>query len=125
VDSPLFRRSAWNFGHAEFSRLLPALIVNVAVADELLALAVIVALTVVVTVVVVAVKVAVVAPDATVTVFGTVAEVLLLLRFTTYPAVRAADEIVTVPVDEDPPPTEEGFITKDATVGALTVSVPV
>jgi hypothetical protein len=47
--------------------------------------------------------------------------VLLLERRTTYPAVGAAAEIVTVPVEEVPPLTEVGLSTNAVTVGALIV----
>ena len=59
---------------------------------------------------VVTVKVAVVALAATVTLAGTcAAAVLLLKRFTTAPAAGAGPLIVTVPVAEVPPTTDDGL----------------
>jgi len=58
--------------------------------------------------VVVTVKVAVVAPEATVTVAGTVALELLEVRATLTPPAPAAVFKVTVPVDVFPPTTVEG-----------------
>jgi hypothetical protein len=100
-------------------------IVKVAVAEVLFALAVTVAVVLLATAVVVTVKVAVVAPDATVTVPGMVAEVLLLERLTTYPEDGAAEEIVTVPVEEAPPVNDVGLSATAVTVGAPMVKVAV
>ena len=72
-------------------------------------------------------KVALAAPAATVTLEGTVAEVLLLERFTTAPAPGAAPLRVTVPVEEEPPLTLPGLsVTEDSTgeTGCWTVPEP-
>ncbi len=61
------------------------------------------------TVVVVAVKLAVAAPCATVTLPGTVAAMLLLLRVTANPPTGAALVSVTVPCEDVPPATLAGF----------------
>ena len=65
---------------------------------------------VVVTTLVVTVKVAVVEPANTVTLPGVWAAELLSDRVTTTPPEGAGPFSVTVPVDETPPATEEGFI---------------
>jgi hypothetical protein len=62
-------------------------------------------------------KVALVAPAATVTLDGTVAEPLLLERFTTAPPVGAAPLRVTVPVEGDPPVTLPGLSVIEVRVG--------
>ena len=54
-------------------------------------------------------NVALVDPAPTVTVDGTVAEVLLLERFTVAPPLGAAPLRVTVPVEEEPPFTLPGL----------------
>ena len=54
-------------------------------------------------------NVALVDPAATVTLDGTVAEVLLLERFTVAPPLGAAPLRVTVPVEEEPPFTLPGL----------------
>jgi len=69
--------------------------------------------------VVVTVNVAVVAPDATVTLAGTVAAALLLDSDTVAPLVGAAPLNVTVPVDEVPPVTEVGLSATDESVGPV------
>lgn len=72
-------------------------------------------------------KVALVAPAATVTLDGTVAEGLLLVRFTMAPPVGAAPLRVTVPVEGDPPVTVPGLsVTEDSTgdTGSGTVPEP-
>jgi hypothetical protein len=72
------------------------------------------------------VKLAVVAFAATVTLAGTVAaEVLLLLRLTVVPPAAAGPVRVTVPVDEAPPGTEEGFTLRAFSSGDVTVRPPV
>ena len=65
------------------------------------------------------VKVAVVAPEATVAVAGTVAVVLFEERFTTTPAVGAFSAIVTVPVTEVPPETDELLSVRDVGCGIV------
>jgi len=102
-----------------------AVIVSVAVALVLFAVAVIVAVVFVATAVVVTVNVAVVAPAATVTEAGTVADVELLVSETLSPPVGAAELIVTVPAEDDPPATEAGLRLSEDTVGAVIVSVAV
>jgi hypothetical protein len=68
-------------------------------------------------------NVAVVAPEATVTLAGTVAtEVLLLLIVTRAPPPGAGPFSVTVPVDELPPTTEFGLNVTEVTWGGVTVS---
>ena len=75
------------------------------------------------TAVVVTVKVAVVLPAATVTLAGTVAEVLLLDKETEMPPVGAAAFRVTVPVEGLPPVTEVGLSdTADSEGTAVMVS---
>jgi hypothetical protein len=76
-----------------------------------------------VTAVVVTVNVAVVLPAATVTVAGTVAEVLLLDKATEIPPVDEAALKVTVPVEELPPVTLVGLSdTDDKALAGVTVS---
>jgi len=70
---------------------------------------------------VVAENVAEVAPAAIVTDAGTVTAALFEARLTTSPPVGAADEIVTVPVELDPPRTVDGAMPTVATVGPVTV----
>lgn len=100
------------------------LIVRVAVFVTAAAVAVIVAVVTVPTATVVTVKVAVVAPCATVTLAGTVAVPLLLVRFTAKPPVCAGAARVTVPVDEVPPAREAGLNATEtsASVTGLMVS---
>jgi len=60
-------------------------------------------------------NVALVAPAATVTLDGTVAEALLLERFTMAPPLGAAPLRATVPVEEEPPFTLPGLsVTEDS-----------
>jgi hypothetical protein len=66
----------------------------------------------VVTALVFTVKVALLAPAATVTLAGTVAEDALLERYTVAP-LAAGPLRVTVPVDEDPPVTLVGLTPTD------------
>jgi hypothetical protein len=73
--------------------------------------------------VVVTVNVALVAPAATVTLAGTLAETLLSCNVTTTPPVGAAPVSLTVAVELVPPTTEVGLRLKDVTVGGFTVSV--
>jgi hypothetical protein len=70
------------------------------------------------TAVVVTANVAVVAPAATVTLAGTVADALLLERVTTAPPVGAAALSVTVPVELAPPTRLVGARATDVTVNA-------
>jgi len=62
-------------------------------------------------------NVALVAPAATVTLDATVAEVLLLERFTMAPPAGAAPLRVTVPVEGDPPVTLLGLSVIEVSVG--------
>jgi len=73
------------------------------------------------TVLVATVKVAVVAPAATVTVEGTVADVELLCRVTARPPVGAGPVNVTVPVLLVPPATDVGLRLTELTAGGLIV----
>jgi hypothetical protein len=71
-----------------------------------------------VTAIVVTVNVALVAPAGMVTLEGTVATVvLLLMRETTAPPVRACPLSVTVPVEGDPPMTLLGLSVTEVRVG--------
>ena len=74
---------------------------------------------------VVAVKVAVVAPAATVTVGGTVAAGLLLVRVTTAPPTGAGPLRVTVPVEGLPPITLVGFTVAEDIVTGTGVTIRV
>jgi hypothetical protein len=67
-------------------------------------------------------NVAVEAPAATVTVAGTVAAALLLVRATAKPPVGAMLEIVTVPLTAVPPFTVVGLTATAESAGGLTVS---
>lgn len=78
---------------------------------------VIVAVVVVLTDVVVTVKFALVDPLATVTLLGTLALELLLLKLTTVPPEGAAELSVTVPVELLPPVTLAGFKLTEERVG--------
>jgi hypothetical protein len=70
-------------------------------------------------------NVALVDPAATVTLDGTVAEALLLERFTMAPPLGAPPLRVTVPVEEEPPFTLPGLsVTDDSTGGGGTVAEP-
>jgi hypothetical protein len=71
------------------------------------------------------VKVAEVAPVGTVTIAGTVSTALLDDRLTTEPPVGAADESVTVPVDDDPPNTTLGDTARPARIAGWIVSTAV
>ena len=62
-------------------------------------------------------NVALVAPAATVTLDGTVAEVLLLERLTVAPPLGAAPLSVTVPVEGDPPVTVLGLRVTEVRAG--------
>jgi hypothetical protein len=81
----------------------------------------------VVTVDVVTVNVADVLPALTVTEEGTAATVELLDKLILAPPVGAADDSVTVPVEEVPPVTEVGFRLMDVRVagGAVILSAAV
>ena len=97
------------------------MIVRVVVRLTELYVAVMVAVVFAPTAVVVMVKFALVAPAATVTLAGTVAELELLLNATTAPPDGAALVSVTVPCELLPPTTEVGFtltVDKLATGGA-------
>jgi hypothetical protein len=97
------------FGLSLSVRGKAALIVKTALADTPVPVPEIVEVVSVPTLIVVTVKVAEVAPPAIVTVAGTVALLLEDLRDTTNPPVGAAEEIVAVPVELDPPVTVVGF----------------
>ena len=73
----------------------------------------------VVTALVVTVNVALLAPAATVTLAGTVAVAVLLVRATAAPPVGAGPLSVTVPVEEDPPFTVVGLSATDESVGLI------
>ncbi len=77
------------------------------------------------TAVVVTVNVAVVAPAATVTLAGTVADALLDASVTTRPPAGAADDNVTVPVLDAPPATDVGFNVTELSVAAVIVRLAV
>ena len=70
-------------------------------------------------------KLALMAPAATVTLGGTVAEVLLLDREMTAPPLAAGLLRVTVPVDGFPPLTLVGLTVNEARVGAEVAGVTV
>ncbi len=72
---------------------------------------------------VVAVNVALDAPAGMVKLDGTVTADELLLRETTVPPAGAGPLIVAVPVDDAPPATVAGFITRAVNFGAVMVSV--
>ena len=74
---------------------------------------------------VVTVKEALVALAATVTLAGTVAAGLLLVKVTTAPLAGAGELKVTVPVEEVPPVTLLGFKASEARVRAVTARVAV
>jgi hypothetical protein len=93
------------------------LMVSVAWFELLPSVAVIVAVVIAVTDVVVTVKFVLVDPAGTVTLLGTVALELLLLRLTTLPPEGAAELNVTVPVELVPPVTLVGFKVTEETVG--------
>ena len=77
------------------------------------------------TIEVLTVKVALVAPAGTVTLAGTLAALLLLLRRTCAPPAGAGPLSVTVPVEDVPPITLAGLSVSDETVGSGTVTVRV
>jgi hypothetical protein len=102
------------------------LMISDAIWELLPSVAVIVAVRAVLTGVVLTVKVALVDPLDTVTLPGTLALELLLLRLTTVPPEGAAELRVTVPVELLPPVTLFGFRLSDEIVrdaGGLMVSV--
>jgi len=96
---------------------LAGVMVSEACFELLPSVAVITAVVVVVTDVVVTVNVVDVEPDGTVTLFGTLALELLLLKLTTLPPEGAAELNVTVPVELFPPTTLVGFKVTEETVG--------
>ncbi len=73
----------------------------------------------VVTALVVTVNVALLAPAATVTLPGTVAVDVLLLRVTAAPPAGAGPLSVSVPVEEEPPLTVVGLSATDESVGLI------
>jgi hypothetical protein len=105
----------------EESTSATGLIVSVAGFVTAAAEAVMVAVVMVPTDVVETLNVADVAPWATVTLAGTVAATLSLVRFTTKPPEGAMLEMITVPVEEVPPLTEAGASARDERSGGLTV----
>ena len=99
------------------NRLKPGgLIANVAETELVFSVALIAELVLAATGFVETEKVAVVAPLCTVTEVGTVTDVLAELSVTTLPPDGAFAEMVTVPVDEEPPTTDEGDRTTLLTV---------
>lgn len=98
---------------------LAGVMVNVACCELLPNVAVITAVVVLLTDVVVTVNVADVEPDGTVTLLGTLADELLLLKLTTLPPDGAAALNVTVPVELFPPTTLVGFNDTEETLGPL------
>jgi hypothetical protein len=100
---------------------LAGCIVREAVVDAVPRVAVIVALELEDTATVVIVKVAVLEPEATVTVDGIVALVLLELKLTAVPPVGAAVLRVTVPVKDVPPTTDAELRVTELTVIGFTV----
>ena len=96
-----------------------AVTVNVAVAEAVPREAVMVELVFAETAVVVTENVAVLEPAATETEVGSVALVLLDLRFTTVPPVGATLLRVTVPVEDTPPATDVGLRVTELSVGAV------
>ena len=107
------------FSVSEESVTLPlaGVIVSDAFCELLPSVAVITAVVVLVTDVVVTVKFADVEPPGTVTVLGTLAAELLLLKLTTLPPEGAAELKVTVPIELLPPTTLVGFNVTEETVG--------
>jgi hypothetical protein len=79
----------------------------------------------VVTTLVVTVNVAVVAPAATVTLAGVVADALLSAKVTTTPPAGAGPVMVTVPVEELPPIRLAGFMETAESATGLIVSAAV
>jgi hypothetical protein len=77
------------------------------------------------TVVVLTANVALVAPEATVTLTGTVAADALLERLTTAPLLGAGPLRVTVPVEGEPPVTLLGLSVIEERVGAVPAGVTV
>ena len=96
---------------------LAGVIVSEACCELVPSVAVITAVVVLVTDVVGTVKFADVEPDGTVTLLGTFADELLLLKLTTEPPEGAAELNVTVPVELFPPTTLVGFKVTEETVG--------
>jgi hypothetical protein len=78
-----------------------------------------------VTVVVLTVNVALVAPEAIVTLAGTVAADAPLERLTTAPLLGAGPLRVTVPVEKEPPVTLLGLTVIEERVGAVPAGVTV
>ena len=99
--------------------------VNVAVAEVLFAVAVIVAVALAATALVVTVNVVLLVPAGTVTEAGTVALALLLERVTTVPPDGAALESVIVAVDDVGPTTAVGLKLSEVTVGDVIVRTAV
>lgn len=104
---------------------LAGVIASEACCELLPSVAVITAVVVLVTDVVVTVKFADVEPDETVTLLGTLADELLLLKLTTEPPEGAGELNVTVPVELFPPTTLVGFNVTEETVGPLLAGVMV
>ena len=112
-------------GLSESEATVGAVTVNVAVLLAEFKVPVIVALVLDETAVVATLNVPVVAPAATVTEEGTVAEAELLLNVTVKPPTGATDVTVAVPVDETPPKTLVGESEIELRTGGLIVNVAV
>jgi len=109
-------------GFTETLRMEAGVTVNVAVCGTLFNVPVMVAVFVLDTATVFTVNVIEVAPTGTVTLAGTVAQLMLDESVTTVPPVGAGPLMVTVPVDEVPPWTEVGFTLTLTNAGGVIAS---